>query len=258
MRKLAAVCFLCLTTASFGCTASDATPLTGDADRGPAGKADSANDPVPDLPDTIHWVRNSAEYRAATLQAYAFATMRLEQIVTAEAPAPDTWAVSLDADETVLSNSLFELEQAGKAYDPFAWADWVYREEATAIAGAAEFMDAVHRLGGYVAIVTNRSDALCEATESNLTTEGLPFDFVLCKTGSSQKEGRWASIEDGTAADGVPPLEIKMWVGDNIQDFPSLSQSIRTKPDSAFAGFGAAYFVIPNPMYGSWLGNPRE
>jgi predicted secreted acid phosphatase len=46
-----------------------------------------------------------------------------------------------------------------------------------------------------------------------------------------------------------------MWVGDNIQDFPRLRQDVRTQGDSVFAEFGDRFFVLPNPMYGSWERN---
>jgi len=47
-------------------------------------------------------------------------------------------------------------------------------------------------------------------------------------------------------------------VGDNITDFPDLDQAIRLEKDPAFADFGRRFIVLPNPMYGSWVGNPRE
>ena len=43
-----------------------------------------------------------------------------------------------------------------------------------------------------------------------------------------------------------------MFVGDNIQDFPALTQDLRHQPDSAFAEFGEKYILIANPMYGSF------
>jgi predicted secreted acid phosphatase len=43
-----------------------------------------------------------------------------------------------------------------------------------------------------------------------------------------------------------------MWLGDNIQDFPMLTQTLRSGPDSAYNKFGVSYFLLPNPMYGSW------
>ena len=46
----------------------------------------------------------------------------------------------------------------------------------------------------------------------------------------------------------VAPLDVLIWIGDNIQDFPNLSQS----GPGDFAPFGIHYFTLPNPMYGSW------
>jgi predicted secreted acid phosphatase len=65
-------------------------------------------------------------------------------------------------------------------------------------------------------------------------------------------------VTQGAAAPGLPPLQLVLWLGDNIQDFPNLDQTLRAKPDEAFADFGVLYFVIPNPMYGSWERNPQE
>jgi predicted secreted acid phosphatase len=65
-------------------------------------------------------------------------------------------------------------------------------------------------------------------------------------------------VTRGAASPDLPPLHLVLWLGDNIQDFPDLDQTVRTKPDEAFADFGVLYFVIPNPMYGSWEKNPQE
>ena len=46
--------------------------------------------------------------------------------------------------------------------------------------------------------------------------------------------------------------EIVAFVGDNILDFPALNQSIKTQGEAAFSEFGVRFFLIPNPMYGSW------
>jgi len=42
------------------------------------------------------------------------------------------------------------------------------------------------------------------------------------------------------------------WFGDHIQDFPLQTQQLRTGPDSGYDPYGKAYFLRPNPMYGSW------
>src|SRR6187399_825193 len=60
--------------------------------------AQSAAQP-PALPESIRWVQSSAEYMAATVQAYRMATTRVE--TAARGRAAGSWAVILDADETV-------------------------------------------------------------------------------------------------------------------------------------------------------------
>src|SRR6186713_2233188 len=53
-------------------------------------------------PDSIRWVRDAAEYRAAVVQVYRVATMHVE--AEARTRTAGTWAVVLDADETIISN----------------------------------------------------------------------------------------------------------------------------------------------------------
>lgn len=212
------------------------------------------------VPGAIHWFRSSAEYRAATIQTYHLAAQQLEEI--ARDLQPGTWAVSLDADETILNNSQYQRELAAKGtrYETATWNAWVRREAAPAIPGAAGFLETVRELGGKIAIVTNRDEEVCDATRRNLQKVDLIYDVVLCqpKNADSQKEPRWEMVTKGTASPDLPPLQLVLWLGDNIQDFPDLDQTLRTKPEDAYADFGVRYFVIPNPMYGSWERNPAE
>ncbi len=126
------------------------------------------------------------------------------------------------------------------------------RKQATAIPGAIEFIQTVQRLGGRVAIVTNRSEEVCPATRENLRAVGITFDYLRCKRdGEDRKEPRWQEVSSGEGT-GLGPLEIVMWIGDNIRDFPNLDQSVRGQGVSAYGQFGDRYFVLPNPLYGSW------
>jgi predicted secreted acid phosphatase len=77
---------------------------------------------------------------------------------------------------------------------------------------------------------------------------------MICRPddGPSDKTARLESVTEGTTAAGLPPLEVVAILGDNILDFPGLDQSLRGKGATAFVDFGARYFVLPNPMYGSW------
>jgi len=50
-----------------------------------------------------------------------------------------------------------------------------------------------------------------------------------------------------------------MYLGDNIEDFPLISQEILDGGDGAFdERFGTEFIVFPNPMYGSWGGNLKD
>ena len=211
------------------------------------------------LPDEVQWVRNSAEHRAVFLQTFRLAGDALR--ARAASARPGTWATVLDADETSIDNSEFErrLALSADAYDENSWNDWVRERRATALPGAVEYVRLARGLGGRVIIVTNRAEEVCEATRENLNAVGVVADLVLCKPeGESDKNPRFERIAAGTASPTLPPLEVLVWVGDNIRDFPRLDQAARLAGDSAFAAFGTRYFILPNPMYGSWEGNPAD
>jgi len=204
------------------------------------------------LPNDVKWVRGSAEYRALTREVYALAGERLPELVRAM-PA-QRWAVILDADETVLDNSEYQrrLAIAHAPFDARSWTAWVNERAAPAVPGARAFTSLVRSLGGRVVIVTNRSMAECDATRENLRGVGIDADVVLCQpAGEADKNPRFQRVQSGSAAPGMPALTVVEWLGDNIQDFPSLTQAVRA--DSAALGeFGKRYFILPNPMYGSW------
>jgi 5'-nucleotidase (lipoprotein e(P4) family) len=207
------------------------------------------------LPNEIRWFRTAAEYKALTRQAYAIASEKLPEL--SRDIAAQSWAVILDADETVLDNSEYQRRRAmlDSGYTEATWAMWVNERAAPPIPGAPEFTRRVHELGGRVAIVTNRADSLCAATRANLQTAGIEADIVLCQTpGASDKNPRFQRVQNGTAVAGVPALAVVAWVGDNILDFPGMTQAMRSDP-RAFDQFGKKFFVLPNPMYGSWQSN---
>lgn len=225
---------------------------------GPAGDTASPTPAIADgLPPAVHWVRNSAEHRAVFLQTYRAASERVREL--AEGREAGTWAVILDADETVLDNSTYQrrLAERGEGFTTESWNAWVREEDAGEQPGAARFIELVRSLGGRVAIVTNRDEVVCDPTRRNLEELGIAVDVVLCQApGEEGKEGRFAAVREGTTHAGLPPLAVVMWLGDNIHDFPGLDQDIRRGGDGPYELFGRRYFVLPNPMYGSWERNP--
>lgn len=208
----------------------------------------------PQAPNEIRWVLDSAEYQASVIQVYRLATARVEQAV-AKRPA-GSWGVVLDADETVLNNSMYQLERAkqGLAFSADSWNAWVKRREATPLPGAAAFLNRVRALGGKIAIVTNRLQSECEDTRAVFDTYKLVFDAMLCRPDGtpSDKNPRFEAVANGSTTASSAALDIVAFVGDNILDFPMLSQAAKAQGEAAFAAFGTRYFLIPNPMYGSW------
>ena len=86
---------------------------------------------------------------------------------------------------------------------------------------------------------------------------------MLCKAEAApgDKGPRWQAVSDGRATGR--PVEIVAYFGDNIYDFPGLTQETvrlrrgaataqQGKNDAALEQFGVKYFMLPNPMYGSW------
>ena len=156
----------------------------------------------------------------------------------------------------MISNLQYQIEraQARLAFTPESWHAWIGRREATPMLGAAAFLARVRDLGGRIAIVTNRLESECADTEAVFKTHRLVYDVMLCRpdTGPSDKNPRFAAVTAGTTKVGGPPLEALVFLGDNILDFPSLSQAAVKKDDQTLAPFGTRYFMLPNPMYGSW------
>lgn len=215
--------------------------------------------PQPKMPLEIHWVRSAAEYHAVFEQTYRLAGEAIER--RAAGKEPGTWAVAIDADETLISNSLQAKERAAMVPPrPFeeVWDQWVKRREAPALPGAKRFLERVRSLGGRIAVVTNRRSHHCDATADNLRALEMPFDVILCRSETGDKRPRWRRVQLGTADPDLPPLEILMWLGDNIHDFPDLDQKLRFGKSDDYTGFGDVYFVFPNPLYGSWEDNPKN
>jgi predicted secreted acid phosphatase len=88
------------------------------------------------IPASVRWFRASAERRALSLQTYRWAGAALER--RSAGLAAGTWAVILDADETVIDNSPYQQELGRRrlVFDPATWNEWVMRGVAAALPGA--------------------------------------------------------------------------------------------------------------------------
>lgn len=210
------------------------------------------------------WMQTSAEYRVLADVTYRSATEAL-----AAALADKTWtaateqttdssrlrpAVILDLDETVLDNSRFQGELAlrrGVYSDPL-WKEWVALRKAELIPGAKSFLATARSKGFAVFFVTNRTIGEEKDTVANLKALGVDAtaDEVLCK-----EENGWTSDKTARRQFLAQQYRIALLIGDDLGDFiPSkLTPEERVAKAAEHPGWwGTRWFLLPNPMYGSW------
>ncbi len=207
---------------------------------------------------SLLWYRTAAERKALYQQAFTAAFVQLR--VSLQLKESDNWVVVADADETLLDNSPFQCElerrkHDGKVeFDPALWNAWVTSGHAQATPGAAKFVRDVHALGGKIIVITNRSQSVAAATMENFKALGLLVDgFLFARDDKdTNKNRRFIELgENGMASVTRPHPDIKLYLGDNIEDFPGIHQNT----NDIGAEFGQRFIVMPNPMYGSWQKN---
>lgn len=202
------------------------------------------------------WVRDSVEYYTLTRMVYELAG----DAVVAQAKGlkkGERWAVVLDVDETVLDNSTYQLEQAAynRTFDWASWNAWTERRVATEVPGAVAFIDAVRGAGGQVVFLTNRHVSTGPATVDNLKRVGAWREGdLLCLLTDDEaytKRVRRTELRDGKGACAFPDggRRVLAYLGDTLHDFPETGEDGSRETD-----FGARFFILPNPMYGSWSG----
>lgn len=233
------------------------------------------------LEKAIKWYRVSAEKKALYRQTFLAGTQYVSNIVQNQNLKPHTWGVILDIDETVLDNSFFFQKYLNCLVNENSFEAYITMPgKSTALPGAKAFTHHVHNLGGYVSLVTNRDGTFSdktgtalEATIKNLKYEGVYFDQVVMANyrdaeNASDKNLRFDAVKTGKYnkklmiwSHKLPAHKIIAYFGDNIQDFPELKQKnlVDISGDSEeFDNFGNGYFILPNPMYGSWKSNHFE
>ena len=209
-----------------------------------------------------HWQRNSLEYCRLAVNAYDQALAAAGRI--AKTHKPKTWVVLMDADETVLDNSLFDRERdrCAMPVQDAQWENWVHADMARDVPGAAAFTNAVHKLGGLVGIVTNRAQADDATTQATLKKAGIWFDYEIGMADKPDKVARWnGAVDHFRKAFGGHPRAV-MWLGDQVTDLAivdktgAILRAMSEKDDGA--GIGTYLFLLPNPMYGGWMKNDDD
>ncbi|MFL6845994.1 MAG: HAD family acid phosphatase [Allosphingosinicella sp.] len=178
------------------------------------------------------------------------------------------FAAVFDVDETVLLNLGFEYDSAsGTPYSDARWDEWerTGARQVRPVPGAREALAALRAMNVTVVFNTNRLAANAAANQATIEGAGLGpakhGDTLYLKGDDSlgtNKDGRRAMIADRFCVIAMG--------GDQLGDFSNLFAipSVRDRRDSTVespiaAKWGAGWFVLPNPVYGTGLkGNIDE
>ncbi len=226
----------------------------------------------------VLWMQTAAEYAALTTQVYAHATAQLPALRAPGSAALEQWgatpgalvslptAVVLDIDETILDNSAFQARQVRdhREFAAAAWGRWVEEAAAGPVAGAREFLRAAHAAGHRIFYLTNRACPLAPepagadpcpqrtATMRNLVALGFPdadrVDSYLFR--NAERDWRTADKSSRRAAI-ARQYRIVALFGDDLRDFVERDVFAARRAE-LMPLFGARWFVLPNPVYGSW------
>jgi acid phosphatase len=222
------------------------------------------------------WMQRAEEYRIATEMVYRQATLRLTALVSEPGSAAieqpgdvASWAklntaIIVDLDETVIDNSYYQARQirAGREYDEASWQEWMHEAAATAIPGAVEFLNAAAAAGHRIFYITNRTciaapsgDDPCPAkaaTRRNLQKLGLPqldqSDALMLR---GERPDWRTSDKTQRRAWVASRYRVVALFGDDLNDFVDRREYAKRRGELAPL-FGSRWFLLPNPIYGSW------
>lgn len=221
------------------------------------------------------WVEISPEYRALCRQVFNSALLRLRAIAELSpevggrpvGAGGKPLAVVTDLDETILDNSGYQrqLVLAGKEFSVDSWNQWVRQEGAELAPGAGEFIQAVESLGVTVVYISNRPEDYRQSTVNLMRRLGINVDGLAAPDNPRLQLRRTTSDKEPRRRRAREHYDIVAYLGDNIGDFPGVSGDdvLLEEVDRRTQMWGTRWFVMPNPLYGSWTRplrteNPRE
>jgi len=225
------------------------------------------------------WYQTSAEFKASAIQTYQTAALQLPQAIANKSwtalPNQTTdyqqlpMAIIVDIDETILDNSPTAAQGVllNLGYEPKRWDQWVAMAAAKAVPGAVSFVNKAETAGVKVLYISNRecekragsNDSCPQKTDTlrNLKAAGIAkIDASQIWLKSEQKG--WSSEKESRRLLAAKDFRILMSIGDDFGDFlPDVKKNITPEQRSALVDkyqdyWGAKWFVLANPTYGSW------
>jgi 5'-nucleotidase (lipoprotein e(P4) family) len=220
--------------------------------------------------DAVLWQTTSAEYRVLAQSIYATAKLHLERALadrqwTALPAQKENFqnlppAVIMDVDETVIDTGKFQslLVKNRARFSSTRWREWQLRNEPDAVPGAIEFIAYAESRGVTVFFVTNREHATEPITRVNLATVGVKLPDQLDTVLSRNERPEWSADKTSRQNFIAQSHRVLMLFGDDLADFISeyrSSPQTRTREALKHNEWGTKWFMLPNPMYGSWEGS---
>lgn len=236
------------------------------------GQALAATSPDDNLNATA-WSQTSVEHDLILQQTYKTAENQLiaalndphwnaltpdERTETKAALKP---AIILDVDETVLDNSPFQVfvMKNHRSFNEADWGEWCRKAEARALPGAVHFVELAQRLGIEVFFISNRATDLDTVTIKNLQEQGFKIKDTnhFLGLGTLVPQCESVGTEKGCRRILVGRTHrVIMQFGDQLGDFMEVLNNTvnarQTEVKPYLSWIGQRWFVLPNPMYGSW------
>lgn len=204
------------------------------------------------------WVQTSAEYAVATRQVFRMARDQIARDLATTASSRPL-AVIVDVDQTILDNSGQTARSiiAETGFRPTDWTEWVNEASAPAVPGALEYLNYLAGKGVVVFYVTNRSAEKEPATRRNLELLGFPLDPDRDVIMTRLEQPDWTRDKTSRRQWLAARFEVLQVLGDELSDFISLPPGTDAETrvqmaESQSEKWGRQWFMLPNPIYGSW------
>ena len=165
----------------------------------------------------------------------------------------------MDVDETVIDSGKFQslLVKNRARFSSTRWREWQLRNEPDAVPGAIEFIAYAQSRGVTVFFVTNREHATEPILRVNLAAVGVKLPDQLDTVLSRNERPDWSADKTSRQNFIAQSHRVLMLFGDDLADFISEYRSApqtRTREALKRNEWGTKWFMLPNPMYGSWEG----
>ena len=246
---------ICLALLNLGCGATSQTA--------PVATRRATDDRL----DAILWQVTSVEYRILAQSIYASAASHLDRALadrqwTALPTQTENFqnlppAVIVDVDETVIDTTKFQSQmvRTQTRFSSRPWSEWQARNEPLAVPGAVEFITYAESRGVTVFYVTNRDFANKPSIRLNLTTIGLKLPDHVNTVLTRNERPDWPSDKESRRRYIAQSYRVLLLVGDDLADFISeyrTPEQTRLREAQKYNQWGTKWFMLPNPMYGSW------